>query len=332
MDSEDGRVADQFEVCGFDFGSAPKFHQHDDSLALSLEEQGAVGPCMEFGTAAKSLSCPAMMALIRVVHDGNGRVEFALDLPHACKQRVHPLDEWLDLVGKSLTPDVECLLLEGSAEFGSRRSTKFPGSWAGVYMSRSRVDHEVCRRGRETVEFESQEVEEADEGPERSNISIDGTGVPVRKSELKGRKGKQEDGAAKTHEASDFRLCVVEQDEESGKVSMVHGSDTQSSKIDSVNGEKDREDAQSFDDRLRREAVRQGTLHTDEVVILSDGAPWTRNAAARVFSGMTIIFILDMFHALGWLSDALKTIYPTNSERIFHLKRMKAMLKSGQGA
>ena len=251
---------------------------------------------------------------------------------HACKQGVHPLDEWLDLVGKSLTPDVERLLLEGSAEFGSRKSTRFLGSWAGVQMSRSRVDREVRRLGGEAVEFESQEVEEADEGPGRSVIGIDGTGVPVRKSELKGRKGKQEDGTAKTREAKVFRICEVEQDEESGKVSMIDGSDTQSSKIDSVNGEKDGEDDPLFDDRFRREAVRQGTFHADEVVILSDGAPWIRNAAARVFSGMTIIFILDMFHALGWLSDALKAIYPTKSERILHLKRMKAMLKSGQVA
>ena len=85
---------------------------------------------------------------------------------------------------------------------------------------------------------------------------------------------------------------------------MVDGSDTQSSKIDSVNGQKDGEDAPLLDDRLRREAVKQGTFHADEIVILSDGAPWTRNAAARVFSGMTIIFNLNMFHALGWLSDA----------------------------
>ena len=37
-------------------------------------------------------------------------------------------------------------------------------------------------------------------------LGMDGTGVPMRKAELRGRAGKQSDGAAKTREV---KLCTV---------------------------------------------------------------------------------------------------------------------------
>ena len=63
--------------------------------------------------------------------------------------------------------------------------------------------------------------------------------------------------------------------------------------------------------RLEREALRRGLHGVEELVVISDGAEWIRNTCAEVFGGGKVTFVLDMFHALEYASDAVKAIFRT---------------------
>ena len=65
-------------------------------------------------------------------------------------------------------------------------------------------------------------------------LGVDGTGIPVRQSELIGRKGKQADGSAKTREV---KLCTVwsaERRDKEGRPVRDEGSVTYSAAIESA--------------------------------------------------------------------------------------------------
>ena len=196
-------------------------------------------------------------------------------------------------------------------------------------ISRSRFDRETRSLGAEVVECERNDVPEASEGPVLSVVAADGTGVPMRKSELAGRAGKQEDGTASTREAKLLRICEIGRTPK-GKVVTVAGSITQSSVIDSaeVSGAGSLSD---FAARLWREAVRRGSFLAQEIVLLSDGAKWIENAAKTVFAGMNLTLILDLYHVLEKLQEALKAMIPDEAELKAAFDRLKAPGQGRQG-
>jgi len=160
-------------------------------------------------------------------------------------------------------------------------------------------------------------------------IAIDGTGVPMRKPDLDGRAGRQEDGTAKTREAKLPPVCEVARDRK-GEVSAVAGGLTQSAMIDSA--ETPDGGMSDFAARLRREARRRGVREGSEAVILSDGAKWIGNVAREVFAGMELTFVLDLFHVLEKLQDALKRIMPDGPGRKVAFERLKDRIKAGDAA
>ena len=97
---------------------------------------------------------------------------------------------------------------------------------------------------------------------------------------------------------------------------------TQSSMIDSAEASSDR--MSDFAARLEREAKRRGAFHRDEVVILSDGAKWIENATRKVFAGMKLTSVLDLFHVLEKLQNALKDLIPDDAKRKATFDRIKA--------
>lgn len=117
-------------------------------------------------------------------------------------------------------------------------------------------------------------------------VSCDGTGTPMRKQELAGRKGKQPDGTSKTREVK------------LGAVFTQHGVDSEGHPL------RDHEStsyiasyawAGEFSLLLREEARRRGVGSASQVVFLSDGAAWAEDIAAECFAGS--VSILDFYHA-----------------------------------
>jgi len=65
-------------------------------------------------------------------------------------------------------------------------------------------------------------------------LGLDGTGVPMRPSELEGRPGKQPDGSAKTREVKLCTVCSAEGRDEEGTPVRDAGSVTYSAAIEST--------------------------------------------------------------------------------------------------
>jgi hypothetical protein len=128
-------------------------------------------------------------------------------------------------------------------------------------------------------------------------VSTDGTGVPMRKEELKGTQGKQPDGSARTREVK--LGCVFTQSSVDEKGEPIRDPDS-TSYIGTFEG------CRAAGILLHQEAHRRGYGTAQQVVCIGDGAPW-------VWENMRLSFpaaqqILDFYHAsehLGHLSAAL---------------------------
>lgn len=117
-------------------------------------------------------------------------------------------------------------------------------------------------------------------------VSCDGTGTPMRPQELKGRKGKQPDGTARTREVK------------LGAVFTQHRTDAQGHPVrdyQSTSYVASYEPAADFALRLRAEARRRGVGCATQVVFLSDGAAWAEDLGENCFAGAASI--LDFYHA-----------------------------------
>jgi hypothetical protein len=143
-------------------------------------------------------------------------------------------------------------------------------------------------------------------------LGMDGTGVPMRASELEGREGKQPDGSAKTREV---KLCTVwsaEGCDEDGTPVRDAGSVTYSAAIESAASRDTDDDPSEFAARAMREATRRGFDRAQRQAVLGDGAPWIWNVATEHFPDA--IQIVDRFHAKQHISDVGKAIYGATSD------------------
>ena len=74
-----------------------------------------------------------------------------------------------------------------------------------------------------------------------------------------------------------------------------------------------------------------GTL-VEELVVISDGAEWIRNTCEELFGGRKVTFVLDMFHALEYASDAVKAMFSDTAVRDRRCAGIKADLEAGRVA
>ena len=138
-------------------------------------------------------------------------------------------------------------------------------------------------------------------------ISLDGTGAPMRKSEVEGVKGKGEDGRARTREVK--LGCVFTQTalDAQGRPVRDPESTTYVGAIES---------SDDFGNRLYAEAVRRGLHRAQKIAVLSDGAEYNATIAREHFPGA--IHILDFFHAQERLNNFVKEDTSHDREGPFH--------------
>jgi hypothetical protein len=181
---------------------------------------------------------------------------------------------------------------------------------AGVKVNAKQVERTAEALGRQIAEDERRHVESDDQIVSTLYLGVDGTGIPVRQSELVGRKGKQADGSAKTREV---KLCTVwsaESRDKEGRPTRDEGSVTYSAAIESA-AARTTDDA-PFAQRVIREATRRGFDKAERRVVLGDGAHWIWNLSGEYFPGA--VEIVDRFHAKERLSDVSKAVYGVGSE------------------
>jgi len=183
---------------------------------------------------------------------------------------------------------------------------------ADVQVPTKHVERSAEALGREIAQDERAVVEPTPPCAPTMYLGMDGTGVPMRASELEGREGKQGDGSSKTREVKLVVVWSAEGRDEEGTPVRDEGSVTYSAAIESAASKDTDEQPPEFAQRVVREATRRGFDRAQRRVVLGDGAPWIWNLATEHFPDA--IQIVDLFHAKGHLWDVAKAIYGAGSE------------------
>ena len=138
-------------------------------------------------------------------------------------------------------------------------------------------------------------------------MGLDGTGVPMRASELVGRSGKQPDGSSKSREVKRVTIWSAEGRDPEGIPVRDEGSVTYSAAIESAASRDTDKELSEFAQRVSREAARRRFEQAPRRVILGDGAPWIWNLATELFP--RAIQIVDRYHADEHLAGVAKAVY-----------------------
>jgi hypothetical protein len=213
------------------------------------------------------------------------------------KQGHYPADHALGLE-VSYTPALAKLIcLEGADEPTYLKAERHLEQTGGMTVSARQIQRVVQRVG---AAAQSWQEREAQPGPGDAPIlyaSGDGTGVPMMPEALKGRKGKQADGTAKTRQV--YLGCVFTQHrtDDQGHPVRDYESTTYVSSFKSID---------DFGPLLRREALRRGMGSAGKVVLLIDGAAGLENMGKDCFQDA--VQIVDFYHALEHAGQVLAAL------------------------
>ncbi len=152
-----------------------------------------------------------------------------------------------------------------------------------------------------------------DPAPDMLYIAVDGTGVPVTAREAEGRKGKAEDGKARTREVK--LACLFTQTTLDGDGRPVRDPDS-STYLATF------EPAERFGQLLDAEARRRGCEHIRQLVVLGDGAVGAILAAGRD---------LDFIGSLAGERDKALAYFEHNAHRMHyqHFRDLGMFVGSG---
>lgn len=208
-----------------------------------------------------------------------------------CKAGCCPKDKTLDIEGTSYSPGVRRMMSRVGAyrPFGLGHEDLY--ELAGIRVSAKEMERVSEQVGQEVETYHQQEVALSDmvvpiKPIPRMYVCMDGTGVPMVKSETEGRAGKGEDGQAKTREAK--LGCVFTQTTVDKDGRPIRDEDS-TSYIGAI------EPTEVFGARIYREAKRRGMDRALEISVIGDGALWIWNLADEHFYGA--VQIVDLYHA-----------------------------------
>ena len=216
----------------------------------------------------------------------------------AKKQGHFPTDAALGLE-LSYTPALAQLVcLEGADESSFQKAEEHLRETGGIELSGRQIQRVVQRVGPAAQQWQDRKVPPEACDASVMYVSVDGTGVPMRKKELTGRKGKQPDGTAKSRQA--YLGCVFTQHkcDEKGHPIRDHDSTTYVSSFDT---------SEKFGLRLCEEAKRRGCGSAQKIVLLMDGALGLKNLGRLNFHGSEQIVVF--YHAMEHLDDLLKALW-----------------------
>lgn len=213
------------------------------------------------------------------------------------------MDEALGLFNAS-SPGLVRLVSRAAARQGYEAASDDLGELAGIHIDGRQIQRLVADSG---PKMAAQLKRESPAPPEPQPLPIlyveaDGTGVPLVRKELKGRRGKQPDGSAKTREVK--LGCVFTQTGTDEEGEPVRDPDS-TSYVGSF------ETAGDFGQTVRQEALRRGLARAQKVVFIGDGAAWVWELARINFPQATCI--LDFYHMLLYLHELARLLYGNDS-------------------
>jgi hypothetical protein len=242
---------------------------------------------------------------------------------HPGKAEGHfPADAALGLEGAYTPALARLICLEGADESSYEKASSHLQETGGIAVSGRQIQRTVQRVGEAAVDWQKRESPPAPCAAPVMYVLADGTGVPMRRGELAGRRGKQSDGTAKTRQV--YLGCVFTQHhrDEEGHPIRDWESITYVSSFDAVD---------DFGIWLRREALRRGMGGAKKIVLLIDGAAGLEKLGHDYFPGE--LQIVDFYHALEHLETVLALLWDkADPEFKKHRRRwIKLLLKDGVG-
>ncbi len=259
-----------------------------------------------------------------------GRIEVQRTYFHcrSCGKGRFPLDRALGLEDSTITPGMASVMAGTVPMTGFEAAGRHIGNLAGVKACSSSLQRRSLALGEAALRSGREEAVGGKPLEPRMYLSIDGTGIPMRKEEVEGVAGKQDDGSSRTREAKLAVACTAEgRDRETGAALKDRGSETFSCLTGSAAAPSGGRDPSEFASRLER-----GLHGAGEPVVISDGAEWIRNTCEEIFGGRKATFVLDIFHALEYAADAVKAILPDRAERDRRFEEVKADIEAGRAA
>jgi hypothetical protein len=151
-------------------------------------------------------------------------------------------------------------------------------------------------------------------------IEMDGTQIPMVRSELEGRVGRIAGQPPRTREVKLGCIFTQTTTDEEGRPIRDEASTTYVGAI---------ETAEWFGRRMYTEAWERGWSRAQKKVVLGDGADWIWNIADQHFPGA--IQIVDLYHARQHLWELARALYPNEEAKQKHWSmRQQHQLDEGQ--
>ena len=225
----------------------------------------------------------------------------------ACRTGVCPRDRALGMHATSLSPGVLRMVGLAASDFSFAAASDLLWELAAVRVETKQVERCAEALGREVADEERDVAEPVCGSAPTMYLGLDGSGVPVRPTEVEGRRGKQPDGSAKTREVKLATVWTAEGRDKAGRPVRDRGSVSYNAAVESAASRDTDPQPAAFAQRVYREAIRRGFDTAAQRVVIGDGAAWIWRLADEQFPGA--IEIVDIYHAKQHLCDAAKAIY-----------------------
>jgi len=232
----------------------------------------------------------------------------------------HPADAALGLEAGNTPALARLMCLESIDEQSFDKAEKHLKETGGIDVPARQLQRLVQKIGPGAQQWQERQTPPEPCDAPILYVSGDGTGVRMRKEELAGRKGKQEDGSAKTRQA--YLGCVFTQHkrDEKGRPIRDHESTSYLSTFGTI---------EELGLLLRWEARRRGSGTAGRIILLIDGALGLEHHGLINFPGC--LQIVDFYHAMEHLQELLEALLGKAHPELKKLHRQwtKLLLKDG---
>jgi hypothetical protein len=227
-----------------------------------------------------------------------------------CHTGTAPRDGELGVAGGSLSPGLARMVARTAAHRPFAQARADLAELAGVELTVQPIERAAEADGQAVaaaVEAEAHAVvagtlvrHDGDRAPlDTLYVTLDGTGVPCVPAEVAGRRGKHQDGRARTREVK--LACLFTQTGLDDDGRPIRDPDS-SSYVATFAG------ADTFGTLAYAEACRRGVDRARRTIVLGDGAPWIWNLAALHFPHA--VEIVDLYHAREHLHELGQLVAP----------------------
>jgi hypothetical protein len=225
----------------------------------------------------------------------------------SCGAVEYPGDEILGVEGTGFSPGLRRLMTRAGSRESFGEAAEDLAVYGAMRVGAKDVERVAERVGRQIDDWMVQQGSAAllGAGPEAPGeakakipmlyVELDGTGAPMRRSEVEGRKGKGEDGRARTREVKLGAVFTQTALDERGRPARDPQSTSYVGAIES---------SADFGNRLHAEALRRGLTRAEKTAVISDGAEYNATIAGEHFPGAT--HIIDFYHSSERLSAFVK--------------------------